>query len=207
VPINGGHKNREITPFSLFEIWVLQPHISDASIITAFRQGVRDEKMLEKLATQDVETVSTLFALADKCARATEGRAWHSAPQTGVTQTGGSGTIPWDGKKKKKKDRDHQKPRSTALVVAAVTGAGATTTNAHGRRGVTAAHALCTPTVATAPRSVARSSTSQNASASDASNLPRTALHLVVDLARKGSTTARWPRLNGTSGISHPRGT
>jgi hypothetical protein len=45
-----------------------------------FRQGVRDEKMLEKLATHDVETVSTLFTLADKCARADEGRAWHSAP-------------------------------------------------------------------------------------------------------------------------------
>jgi hypothetical protein len=56
------------------------PRISDASIITAFRQGVRDEKMLEKLATHDVKTVTTLFALADKCARAAEGRAWHSAP-------------------------------------------------------------------------------------------------------------------------------
>jgi hypothetical protein len=42
-------------------------------------------------------------------------------------------------------------------------------------------------------------------SASGASSLPRTAPHLVADLARKGSTTARWPRLNGTSGISHPR--
>jgi hypothetical protein len=69
------------------------PRISDASIITAFRQGVRDEKMLEKLATHDVETVSTLFTLADKCARAAEGRALHSAPQTGVTQTGGSRAI------------------------------------------------------------------------------------------------------------------
>jgi hypothetical protein len=54
---------------------------------------VRDEKMLEKLATHDVETVTTLFALADKCARAAEGRAWHSAPQIGVTQTGGLGAI------------------------------------------------------------------------------------------------------------------
>jgi hypothetical protein len=98
------------------------PRISDASIITTFHQGVRDEKILEKLATHDVETVSTLFALADKCARAAEGRAWHSAPQIGVTQTGGSGTIPRDGKKKKKKDRDHQKLWSTALVVAAATG-------------------------------------------------------------------------------------
>jgi hypothetical protein len=72
------------------------------------------EKMLEKLATHDVETITTLFALADKYARAAEGRAWHSAPQTGVTQTGGSGTVPWDGKKKKKKDRNHQKLRCTA---------------------------------------------------------------------------------------------
>jgi hypothetical protein len=98
------------------------PRISDASIITAFYQGVRDEKMLEKLATHDVETVPTLFALVDKCARATKGRAWHSAPQTGAAQSGGSGAVPQDGKKKKKKDRDHQKPRSTALVVAAATG-------------------------------------------------------------------------------------
>jgi hypothetical protein len=70
------------------------PHIFDASIITAFRQRVRDEKMLEKLATHDVETIPTLFALADKCARAAEGRAWHSAPQTGAAQSGGSGAIP-----------------------------------------------------------------------------------------------------------------
>ena len=69
------------------------PRISDASIITAFHQGVRDEKMLEKLATRDVDNVTTLFALADKCARAAEGRAWHSAPQAGVTQTGGSGAV------------------------------------------------------------------------------------------------------------------
>jgi hypothetical protein len=75
--------------------------------------------MLEKLATHDVETVPTLFALADKCARAAEGRAWHSAPQTGAAQSGGSGTVPRD---KKKKDCDYQKPRSTALVVAAATG-------------------------------------------------------------------------------------
>jgi hypothetical protein len=97
------------------------PHISHASIITAFRQGVRDEKMLEKLATHDMETVSTLFALAEKCARAAEGRAWHSAPQTRVAQMGGSGAVPRDGKKKKK-GHGHERLRSTALVVAAATG-------------------------------------------------------------------------------------
>jgi hypothetical protein len=98
------------------------PRIFDASIIMAFRQGVRDKQMLEKLATHDVETVPTLFALADKCARAAEGRAWHSAPQTGAAQPGGSSAAPRDEKKKKKKDRDYQKSRSTALVIAATTG-------------------------------------------------------------------------------------
>jgi hypothetical protein len=98
------------------------PHISDASIITAFHQGVRDEKMLEKLATHDVETVTTLFALADKCARAAEGRAWHSAPQTGVAQTGGSGAVTQDGKNKKKKNRGLERPPSAAPVIAAATG-------------------------------------------------------------------------------------
>jgi hypothetical protein len=96
------------------------PHISDASIITAFRQGVCDEKVLEKLATHDVDSVSTLFTLANKCARAIEGRAWHSAPQTGVAQTGGSGAAAKDGKKKK--NRSHEKPWSTAPIVAATTG-------------------------------------------------------------------------------------
>jgi hypothetical protein len=80
------------------------------------------KKMLEKLATHDVETVSTLFALADKCVRAAEGRAWHSAPQTGAAQMGGSGAVAQDGKKKKKKNCGYEKPRSATLVVAAATG-------------------------------------------------------------------------------------
>jgi hypothetical protein len=134
------------------------PHISDASIITAFRQGVCDEKMLEKLATHDVETVTTLFALADKCARVAEGRAWHSAPQTGAAQTGGSGAVTQDGNNNKKKNRSHEKPQSAAPIVAAATGARASATSALGHREATAAHALCTPIVATAPPSAARSS-------------------------------------------------
>jgi hypothetical protein len=100
------------------------PRISDASIITAFRQGVRDEKMLEKLATRDVDNVTTFFALADKCARAAEGRAWHSALQAGVTQTGGSGAVAQDGVKKKKRNKGHGRgnQRVAAPVVAAVAG-------------------------------------------------------------------------------------
>jgi hypothetical protein len=88
------------------------PRMSDASIITAFRQGVRDEKMLEKLATHDVETVPMLFALADKCARAAEGRAWHSAPQTGAAQSGGSGAIPGMERRRRRRRRRTTTTRS-----------------------------------------------------------------------------------------------
>jgi hypothetical protein len=109
------------------------PCISDASIITAFRQGVRDEKMLEKLATHDVETVTTLFALADKCARAAEGRAWHSAPQTGVTQTGGSGAIAQDSKKKKNHGRE--RPQTAAPVIAVAAGGRSERNKRHNHRG------------------------------------------------------------------------
>jgi hypothetical protein len=73
--------------------------------------------------THDVEIVTTLFALADKCARAAEGRAWHSAPQTGVTQTGGSGVATQGGgMKKKKKNRGHDRPQSGAPVAVAAAG-------------------------------------------------------------------------------------
>jgi hypothetical protein len=183
------------------------PRISDASIITAFRQGVRDEKMFEKLATHDVETVPTLFALANKCVRAAEGRAWHSAPQTGAAQSGGSGAIPQDGKKKNKKDRDHQKLWSTALVVAIATrGRGDHNKRPRPQRGNSGScpvHPNCRHSAAECREIIDLA----NVSASGASSPPRMAPHLVVDLARKGSMTARWPRLNGTSGISHPRGT
>jgi hypothetical protein len=42
-------------------------------------------------------------------------------PTNRAAQSGGSGAVPRDGKKKKK-GRGHEKPRSTALVVAAATG-------------------------------------------------------------------------------------
>jgi hypothetical protein len=85
-------------------------------------------------------------------------------------------------------------------------GAETSATSAHGRRGVTVAHALYTPTVAIAPRSVARSSNSRSVSANGASRPPRTAPLLVAGLARKASTAARWLRENRALGISYPRG-
>jgi hypothetical protein len=46
----------------------------------------------------------------------------HSTPQTGVAQTGGSGAVIQDGKKKKKKNRGHEKSQSAVPIVTAVTG-------------------------------------------------------------------------------------
>jgi hypothetical protein len=59
--------------------------------------------------------------LADKCARAAEGHAWHSAPQTGVAQTGGSGAVAQDGKKKKN-NRGNERLSSAAPIIAVATG-------------------------------------------------------------------------------------
>jgi hypothetical protein len=150
--------------------------------------------MLEKLATHDVETVPTLFTLAYKCARVAEGRAWHSAPQTGVTQIGGSGAVPRDGKKKKK-GRGYERLQSTALVVAAATG-GQGDCNKHprpqrGSSGSCPVHpngrhsaAECREIIDLAKRISERVS-------ERLSSLPRTAPCLVTVLVRKRSTTTR----------------
>ena len=58
--------------------------------------------MLEKLATHEVENITTLFSLADKCARAAEGRAWHSAPQDGDAKVGGSGATAQGGGRRRR---------------------------------------------------------------------------------------------------------
>jgi hypothetical protein len=132
------------------------PRISDASIITTFRQGVRDEKMLEKLATHDVETVTTLFALADKCVRAAEGRAWHSAPQPGLPRQ--VARVPSLRTAKRRRRRRTTAPRghrpllrSSQLRLGAETSA----TSTHGRKGVTVAMP-CTPQQSPQRRGVSR---------------------------------------------------
>jgi hypothetical protein len=183
------------------------PRISDASIITAFRQRVRDEKMLEKLATHDVETVphSSLWPTnAPEPPRAVHGTQPHKLELPSRVVRGPSSGMERRKRRRTTTTRSHgpllwwsrQRPVARA-----------TATNARDRRRVTAVHALCTRMVATAPQSVARSSTSQNASASGANSPPKTAPRLAAGPARKRWTTVRWSRLNETSGISRPRGT
>jgi chromatin remodeling complex protein RSC6 len=100
--------------------------------VVAFCQGVRDEKMLEKLATHDVQDVSSPFSLADKCTKAIEGRTWHSPaaqaakgeskPSARAQAQGGA-----NGKKKKKKKKKAGGTQPLAKVptaIAAMAGGG-----------------------------------------------------------------------------------
>jgi hypothetical protein len=148
-----------------------------------------------------------LFALADKCTRAAESRAWHSAPQTGVAQSGGSGAIPRDGKKKKKKDHDFQRSRSIALVIAATTGgrgnrnkrpwpqrgsSGPCPMHPNGRHSATECREIIDLTKRVSKR--------REQSSKDGSPPRRRPGKEKVD-------DGEVPQLNGTSGISHLRGT
>jgi hypothetical protein len=82
--------------------------------------------MLEKLATHDVQDVSALFSLADKCAKAAVGRAWHSP----VAQAANGESKPIAGakaqcggiSKKKKKKAGGNQPLAGAPTVAAAGG-------------------------------------------------------------------------------------
>jgi hypothetical protein len=78
-------------------------------------------------------------------------------------------------------------------------GAGTSVISAHDHREAIVAHALSIPTVNTAHRSVARSSSSRSALVSYASRPLGMVRRLVADLARRRSTKATRPRENGTS--------
>ena len=52
------------------------PDIHPAAVISAFHQNVRNRKMREELAMHKVKDVAELYVLADRCARAEEGRKY-----------------------------------------------------------------------------------------------------------------------------------
>jgi hypothetical protein len=140
------------------------PRISNASIVVAFRQGVMDEKMLEKLTTHDIQDVSTLFSMADKCARAAEGRAWH---YPAIQAAKGESTMPsaeGQGNKKKKKAGGTQLLDGAPTAAAAAAG-GAVVAKAPKSRPIvmTAARSARCTTPRAIPRwSAGRSRSSRN---------------------------------------------
>jgi hypothetical protein len=102
--------------------------ISNASVVVAFHQGVRDDMMLEKLTTHDIQDVFALFSLADKYAKAAKGRAWHfpaaqaakeeSKPSAGAQAHGGGSS------KKKKKAGGNQLLAGAPTAAAVAVGGG-----------------------------------------------------------------------------------
>jgi hypothetical protein len=153
------------------------PHISNAYVVVAFRQGVSDEKMLEKLTTHDVKDVSALFSLADKCAKAAEGHAWHSPvsqlakgeskPNAGARAQGGGNGNNNNNKKKKKASGNQPLAGAPTATTAAVGGAvgGQEATNSpvsHPIAMTVARSARCITPRAIARRSAGRSRSSRN---------------------------------------------
>jgi hypothetical protein len=104
------------------------PDISNASVIVAFRQGVRDENMLEKLDMHDIQDVAALFSLANNCATAAEGRAWYTPPapeagKAGKPNAGAAAQGSGNNNKKKKKANNNNKPLAGAPTAATTTAA------------------------------------------------------------------------------------
>jgi hypothetical protein len=99
---------------------------------------MRDEKMLEKLATHEVKDVTELFILVDKCARPAEGCAWHSQPASVAGKASklvANVAAQSSGKnknRKKKKKSNNNKPLASAPTIAVVT---ATAGGGHGPHG------------------------------------------------------------------------
>ena len=110
--------------------------------------------MLEKLATHEVESVTMLFSLADKCARAAEGCAWQTpraAARKRRIRTGVAGShILVDQSLQQR----HQLLRLRL-------GARMRLANARARKVAAEVHAQCIPPLATAPLTAARSKSSR----------------------------------------------
>jgi hypothetical protein len=79
------------------------PRISDASIITAFRQGVRDEKMLEKLATHDVENCHYALRSGRQVCQSRRGLCMELGPTNWSCPVGWLGGRP-SGRKEEKEE-------------------------------------------------------------------------------------------------------
>jgi hypothetical protein len=127
------------------------PRVSDASIIMSFRQGVRDKKMLEKLATHDVETVPTSLLWPTSAPGLLRAVCGTQRQRPGLPKRTAQVPSLRTTRKRRKRTASMRSRTPPLWSWQLRLGAGATAANAHGHQGVTAAHAPCTPMVATTP--------------------------------------------------------
>jgi hypothetical protein len=88
------------------------PDVHPAAVVSAFHQNVRNRRMREELAMNKIRDVGELYALADKCARAEEGR---KLPGEGIGAGGGSESedaVP----AKKGRARNNRKRKGKAVL-------------------------------------------------------------------------------------------
>jgi hypothetical protein len=161
--------------------------------------------MLEKLATHDVQDVSALFSLVDKCTKAMEGRAWHSlaaqvAKGESKTSAGAQGGGSSNKKKKKKKASGNRPLAGVPTVTAAAAGgvvADREVTNApviHPTMMTAARSARCTTPRVIPRRSAGRSRSSRKNSTKRYSNSIKMVHH-----STSGRASRRWtPRRRKT---------
>jgi hypothetical protein len=165
--------------------------ISNAYLVVAFRQGVRDEKMLEKLATHDIQDVAELFNLADRCARATEGCAWYAPPRPEARKEGqpdtraaaqGSGNNSKNKNNNKTKASGNNQPLAGAPTAAAATAGGdrGPQGNKHPRQASSSNDGDARCPVHNSTHHSTRSRSSQNSSAKGSSNRARKCAFLPV---------------------------
>ncbi|XP_052166837.1 uncharacterized protein LOC127783685 [Oryza glaberrima] len=76
------------------------PCIPAHAVVYAFRNGVRHNRMLEKIASKEPKTTAELFELVDKVARKEEAWAWNS-PGTGAA----AAATPESAPRSKQRDR------------------------------------------------------------------------------------------------------
>ena len=89
------------------------PDVHPAAVISAFHQNVRNRRMREEMAMYKIKNVSELYALADKCARAEEGRKLPGEN----TEAGGSDSEEAAPAKKNRRRNNRKKKGKDVLVV------------------------------------------------------------------------------------------
>src|SRR6187399_311577 len=89
------------------------PDVHPAAVISAFHQNVRNRRMREEMAMTKIRDVSELYALADKCARAEEGRKL-PGEDTGARGSDSEDAAP---AKKSRRRNNRKKKYKEVLVV------------------------------------------------------------------------------------------
>ena len=140
--------------------------------------------MLEKLATHEVESITTLFSLADKCDRAAHGT---QPPKTEPTKQEAPVPPPRAVARRTRRTAivlgcrlDPQSLQQRYQLLRQRLGARMRMANARARKVAAVVHALCIPLHATALLTVARSRNSRSGSVGGVSSPPRTAHPLLA---------------------------